>query len=285
MSSRTEIFEKERPRLFQIAYRMLGTRADAEDVLQEIALKFEHANVVSERAWLTSATIRACIDTLRSARRNREEYIGEWLPEPMADSSLPSDALERHEAVSYALLVALEVLSAKERATFVLREAFDYSFSEIATLLDETEATCRQLAHRAHERIEDGKPRNELDRSAHNDLVLTFASAVAAGDPSALATLLAHNVRLVSDGGGKRPTAMVPVVGAAAVSAFLLGLAKKNAAIMIPAFEAVNGQVGIVLRTSTEVDSVLNLVAEHGKIVSIYITRNPEKLTSFSSPS
>jgi RNA polymerase sigma-70 factor (ECF subfamily) len=203
-------FQDLRPLLFSLAYRMLGTRADAEDVMQDAFLRWQTAaeeEVRSPKSYLTTIVARLSLDELKSARRKREAYIGPWLPEPLV-APLGTQPLEMAESLSLAFLHLLETLSPTERVAFLLREAFDSGYDEIAAALSTTEANSRQLVARARKRLHDGRPRFPIDRGRHQEILRTFLVACATGDPSQVASLLGDDVVLYSDGGGKVAAAL-----------------------------------------------------------------------------
>src|SRR4051794_19576040 len=221
-------FQSYRPLLFSIAYRMLGSANDAEDVVQDAWLRYAEgapADLRSLKAWLTTVTARLCLDQLKAARTTREAYVGSWLPEPVLTSEERPDAmLQRHESVTLAFLVLLDTLSPEERAVFLLREVFDYSHDEIAGMLEMSAANSRQLLHRAKARIAEGRPRQTLEPDAKRRLAERFVGAFTSSDATALAELLADDVKFVSDGGGKAAAARRPLDGRAAVLNLLLGI-------------------------------------------------------------
>ncbi|HSN33089.1 MAG TPA: sigma-70 family RNA polymerase sigma factor, partial [Ideonella sp.] len=208
------LFAAARPRLFAIAYRMLGTRADAEDVLQDAWLRWhraDRASLQSAEAWLVTVVTRLAIDRLRAAKAEREAYVGWWLPEPLVepvDERTPEAAAELAGELSVALLWVLERLGPEERAAFLLRQVFDHDYAEIAALLDRSEAACRQMVHRASERVQQERPRFEVPPAAHRQLVERFMHAARSGERQALKALLADDVAVVGDGGGKVPSFM-----------------------------------------------------------------------------
>ena len=201
-------FQSYRPLLFSIAYRMLGTASDAEDVVQDAWIRYASAqpqDLRSSKAWLTTVVTRLCLDRLKSARATREEYVGPWLPEPVLTSTeeRPDAMLQRHESVTLAFLVLLETLSPEERAVFLLKEVFDYSHDEIGEMLQMTAANARQLLHRAKEHVADRRPRFSLNPEAERETAKRFVAALTANDASALTDLLAEDVGFWADGGGK----------------------------------------------------------------------------------
>src|SRR5688572_18972466 len=234
-------FEPHRRRLLGLAYRMLGSMAEAEDAVQEAYLRWHDTdrNIVEDpRAYLMTTTTRICLDVLKSARVKREQYVGPWLPDPITDtSSLAPDAqTELAEDLSVALLLALDRLSPLERAAFLLHDVFDYSFTQVADALGRNEAACRQLASRARARVRESKPAGAVPPRAtssagdpkHAELVLAFITASRSGDVAALTRLLARDARVVTDGGGKVPAALNVIEGADRVATFLAGVVRKG---------------------------------------------------------
>jgi RNA polymerase sigma-70 factor (ECF subfamily) len=283
--SEVEEFERLRPRLLGIAYRMLGSRAEAEDVVQDAWLRLERTeHVDSVEAFLVTTTTRLAIDQLRSARARRETYVGPWLPEPLvtdpaAQRAPPPDALvEKAELLSLGLLRVLEQLEPVERAVFLLREAFGYPFAEIARMVDRSEESCRQIAVRARERVRRERPRLEPDPVEHGRLLEAFLRATEAGDLDALVGVLADDVVLVPDSGGRVASARNVIQGANPVARFAIGLAKKGRAGAEVRMVLVNGLPGILVRPPAGDVTVLTLDVEGGLIRAVYIMRNPEKL-------
>lgn len=275
-----EVFTAARPRLFGLAYRMLGSAAEAEDVLQEAHLRWQSADrdgVTTPQAWLTTVVTRLCLDQLKSARARRESYVGEWLPEPVA-TERREDPLDV-ESISLAFLVLLEALSPLERAVFVLREVFDYSFAEIAEALGRDEAACRQLGHRAREHLRARRPRFARSREQHERLLTGFLGAIMQGDLPGLQQMLADDVVALSDGGGRAKAALNPVYGNDRVSRMCLGLARKGGAGLAVAIAEINGWPGLVLRSGDVVVSALTIETDGEKIFSMQIVTNPDKLS------
>jgi RNA polymerase sigma factor (sigma-70 family) len=302
-----KLFQEQRPRLFSIAYRMLGSASDAEDVLQDAWVKFDRAQtdeLRSPQAFATTIVSRLCLDRLRSARARREEYVGPWLPEPVLTGNAPTPDLlaERSESVTLAFLLLLEVLTAEERAVFLLKEIFDYEHSEIAEMLGITSANSRQLFHRAKERVGKISPANfALGRTeagtplahvatetnheleARHDVAARFAQAFRSGDALQLTELLAADVRFTADGGGKVSAARRPLAGREEVLNFLVGLYRTAQAsgiasqVTLSVLE-VNSQPALVLRIGGELDGVFVLSIEEGTIWGIQVIRNPDKL-------
>jgi RNA polymerase sigma-70 factor (ECF subfamily) len=281
MSARTAEFEAARPRLRRLAYRMLGSVAEAEDVVQDAWLRWSRApeDVRSAAAWLLQTTARLAIDRLKSARSRRETYVGPWLPEPLIEP-LAEDPVERAEEVSVAFLLALERLSPLERAVFLLHDVFDQDYAEVASALGRGEAACRQIAARAREHVRESRPRFSVPQAEAERLVAAFMRAVRSDDAAALASMLAEDAVLISDGGGKRPAALRPLVGREDILKLLAGVGRRWS---LPPVEAlrlawINGLPGAVFETG---DGVRTLALEpdaEGRLAAVYIVRNPDKL-------
>jgi len=280
-----EAFHQHRSLLFSIAYRMLGTVADAEDMVQETFLRWQNvpvAEVQSPRALLVTIISRLCINHLQSARLQREEYFGQWLPEPLVtDSSAdPSATLTMDESLSMGFLVLLERLTPIERAVFLLREVFDYKYREIAKITSLSEANCRQILRRARRRITEGRPRFDPSPEKSDELLQRFLGATVNGDMEGLLALLSKDILLYADGGGKTAAVPKPIVGPENVARLILGSMRKFAPEdLVIRSTRINGQPGFVAYSAGRADTVviLNIVA--GQIRDIYIVRNPEKLS------
>ncbi|MGH7022011.1 MAG: sigma-70 family RNA polymerase sigma factor [Caulobacteraceae bacterium] len=270
-------FDPLRPRLARVAYRMLGSVADAEDVVQEAFIrwmKVERAEVREPEAFLRRAVTRLCLDQLKSARRKRETYIGPWLPDPIVEE-------EEQEDVTLPLMLALERLSPLERAAFLLHDVFGVTFEEVAATIQRDPAACRRLASRARAHVREARPRFRVERRRGLEIAEAFYAASRDGDMTALGAMLAADVSLYSDGGGKRPAAPAPILGFAQVMSAFEGLAK----VVFSKFRSpllqivfVNGLPGFVTR---EVDGELQTTAleiENDKVAAIYVMRNPDKL-------
>jgi RNA polymerase sigma-70 factor, ECF subfamily len=269
-----------RPLLFSIAYRMLGSVAEAEDVVQEAFLRRQSAGeVTSERAFLTTVTTRLAIDVLRSARSRRETYPGSWLPEPLVEAEAPA-RVETDESVSLAFLVLLERLNPVERAVLVLREAFDMGFGEIAEIVGRSEDNARQILSRARRRVDDERPRFDADPAARDALAARFLAAARDGDVEGLVALLADDAVLVGDGGGRARSIPRPMRGAAAIArafAVFASQARELGVTVLPA--TVNGQPGALTRDGEgRVVHVLSLDVEGGAITAVRSMLNPDKL-------
>jgi RNA polymerase sigma-70 factor (ECF subfamily) len=283
---RETTFEEMRPVLFSLAYRMLGMRSDAEDIVQEAYLRWRSAQVEEVRtpkSYLTTVVARLSLDALKSARRKRETYVGEWLPEPLVEAS-GSKGVEMAESLSLAFLHLLESLSPDERVAFLLREVFEAEYAEIASALDTSEANCRQIVTRARKHIRERRPRFPVDRERQQQVLKRFLAACETGDPSRLLPLLGPDVVMYSDGGGKAQAAINPIYGADKVSRFFEGVARKGATMGIHAkFVDVNGEPGALLMQGTHTDTVVSIeLDEAGLIELIFLVRNPEKLTSLA---
>lgn len=287
----TDVFEEHRPVLLGVAYRMLGRVADAEDVVQEAWLRWTNADrseVREPRGYLVRITTRLAIDRLRQVKARGETYIGPWLPEPYVTDfgdTVP-DTAERAvlaDSVSLAVLVVLESLSPLERAVFVLREAFGYPYAEIAGMLDRGEAAVRQLAGRARKHVDERRPRYEVDPVQRRDLTERFLAAAAEGDLEGLMSLLAPDVRLVGDSGGKAKAPVRVLESADKVGRFLVGVAQKGVAEVSFRFLEVNGGPAVLVRSGDKPDSVFQVDVVDGRIQAVYIIRNPDKLTSLAT--
>ena len=271
-----------RGRLLGLAYRMLGSRSDAEDVVQDAYLRFAGAqDVHNAEAFLVTVVTRLCLDRLKSARAQREVYVGPWLPEPVFDAEgLSADtATELADDLSFALLLALDRLSPMERAAFLLHDVFDTPFSEIAAMLDRTEASCRQLASRARRAVRDEHPPPATTPDSHARLLQAFGEAVASGNVARLAELLRADAVALTDGGGRKTAALNPIVGADKIARFFIGLAAKNAGHDIRIEPAmINGAFGALLYLDGELDHTMSMAISGENIAAIYIVRNPDKL-------
>jgi RNA polymerase sigma-70 factor, ECF subfamily len=271
-----------RGRLLGLAYRMLGSRSDAEDVVQDAYLRFAGAqDVHNAEAFLVTVVTRLCLDRLKSAKTQREVYIGPWLPEPVFDAEgLSADAAtELADDLSFALLLALDRLSPMERAAFLLHDVFDTPFTEIAAMLGRTEASCRQLASRARRAVRDNRPAPAATSDSHARLLQAFSDAVASGNVAQLAELLRADAVALTDGGGRKFAARNPIIGADKVARFFIGLAGKIAGRDVRIEPAViNGAVGALLYLDGELDLTLSMAISGEKIAAIYIVRNPDKL-------
>jgi RNA polymerase sigma-70 factor (ECF subfamily) len=295
ISIRLETFDQHRSLLFSIAYRMLGSVADAEDMLQETYIRWQQTRdetIRSPRAFLVTVVSRLCINQLQSARVQREEYVGQWLPEPIV-TDLRSDPLgivKIDESLSMAFLVLLERLTPIERAVFLLREVFEYEYSEIAAVIGQNEVNCRQILRRARQHVSAMRPRFEASTAKQSDLLQRFLQAIGTGDMEGLLGLLSHDVVLHSDGGGKAVAVPNLVRGADNVIRGILGAFRKllpKTLVRRPA--RINGVPGVVSYLDGKPYSVVTLDVADGHIQAIYILTNPEKLAHlpelFANPS
>jgi RNA polymerase sigma-70 factor (ECF subfamily) len=285
-----DLFQANRAALFGVAYRMLGSASDAEDVLQDAWLRFSSAHpgdIRSPKAYLTTIVTRLCLDRLKSARTAREEYVGPWLPEPVVtdDRLAPERSLAQAESVSLAFMILLETLSPEERAVFLLREVFDYEYDEIAAMLQTTSGNCRQLFHRAKARIAERKPRFRAALEEKRPLVERFVRAFREGSEEELTSVLAADVGLWSDGGGKVLAARRPIFGRDHVIKLLLGIRRTAPAAGVPLdsialdIAEVNGEHALLLRVDGRLDGVYVMTVEDDAIAAIRVVRNPDKLT------
>ncbi|MDO8840638.1 MAG: RNA polymerase sigma factor SigJ [Parvibaculum sp.] len=281
-----EMFERHRARAFSVAYRIVGSVSDAEDVVQEAWLRWrgiDPATIRNPDAWLVTTTARLGIDALRAARARRETYVGPWLPEPMVEAAAdaeptPEDRLALADDVSMALLHVLERLAPEERAAFLLHDAFDYDYGELAALLGKSEAACRQTVSRARRRVHDEHPRFDTSAREHARLAAAFGNAIAAADPKALLECFTEDVVFYSDGGGKAIAALNPIHGADSVRRFFFGILKKAQGAIEARAVTVNGRPGFVLETGGKLDTVLTFGIADGRIAAVYAMRNPDKL-------
>ncbi|MER0444150.1 RNA polymerase sigma-70 factor [Streptomyces sp. Edi4] len=283
MTEHAEEFETHRPVLLGLAYRLLGSLWDAEDVVQDAYLRWsrvEREEIRDPRAFLITVTSRLAIDQLRSARMTREAYVGPWLPEPVATDALgPLDTAELRDTVAYATVHLMERLSPPERAVFVLREAFQLPYDEIASIVETSAANCRQMYSRAGRHLAAGRERFPLSGEEHARLLTRFLEAARGGDLGALTELLAEDVVAWSDGGGKVSAARRPVVGRTKVLAFLTGLLNRYAMEAVDMFD-VNGAPALAITADGRHQIGLFALRE-GRIEAIYTMRNPDKLTRF----
>ena len=278
----TDPFVAHRSLLFTVAYEMLGSAADAEDVVQETWLRWDgvdHAEVRDERAYLVRIVTRQALNRLRSLARRREDYVGEWLPEPLMTSPDVAADIELAESVSIAMLTVLETLAPAERAVFVLREVFDVSYDEIAEAVGKTPAAVRQIAHRARAHVAARRPRGPVSPAEARDALAAFQRAAATGDLQGFLDILAPDVVFLGDGGGVVQAVRVPVVGAGKV-ARLLAVALERIATEASIEPAqVNGYPALILRIDGEVDTVIAVRIDDGLITGLYAVRNPAKLS------
>ena len=277
---RLSAFEQQRPRLMGVAYRLLGSVADAEDVVQDAWLRWDGTgdDVHNEEAYLTTVVTRLALDRLRRAKVQREAYTGPWLPEPVAASEDPAASAELADSLSIALLVVLETMSPLERAAFVLHEVFGEPYPEVAAVLGRSEASVRQLVHRARTRVDAGHTRYRADRLTHARVVREFLAACQNADLSALLEVLAPDVVIVSDGGGVAPAPRRPVHGRDEVARLLHGIAGRVPAGAVFTLEPFNGSLGIVARIDGAPISAMAVTVYGGQVQSLHLVANPGKL-------
>jgi RNA polymerase sigma-70 factor (ECF subfamily) len=276
-------FETHHSYLFAVAYRMLGSVTDTEDILQEAFLRWQkqpQEGIREPRAYLTSIVTRLCLEHMRKAHVRRETYVGPWLPEPFVDheQTHPEALQSMAESLSQAFLLVLETLSPIERAVFLLREVFDYTYAEISEIVEKNESHCRQIAHRAKARVQQQRPRFTPSPAEHGQIVMQFLTSCMEGDMDGLLDLLAEQATFTSDSNGKAKAARNIITDAHRIARLVLGLSSKvppNATIQ---FARLNGQLGIVMSIENTVVSTIGFQIENGKIQSIYNTVNPDKL-------
>jgi RNA polymerase sigma-70 factor, ECF subfamily len=279
---RTAQFEQLRKSLFLLAYRMLGTRTDAEDVVQDAYLRWLNASdeeIRIPKSYLTTVVSRLSLDALKSAQRKREIYTGQWLPEPLVEP-LGAERVEMAESLSIAFLQVLELLSPAERIAFLLHDVFDASYAELAETLETTEGNSRQIVARARKRIQAKRPRFSVDHEKHIQVLREFQSACTSGDPALLADLLRQDVVMYSDGGGKARAALNPIYGVDHIVGFFTGLFRKGLLSSVQTeFVTVNGQPGALVLDGNHLECVVSLVLdENNQIASIFVVTNPDKL-------
>ncbi|MDQ7807852.1 RNA polymerase sigma-70 factor [Amycolatopsis sp. A133] len=278
----TATFVAHRNLLFTVAYEMLGSAADAEDVLQETWLRWvevEAATVRDERAYLVRITTRLALNRLRTMKRRKEAYVGPWLPEPLLTTPDVAENVELAESVSMALMLVLETLAPTERAVFVLREVFDVSYDEIAEAVGKSPAAVRQIAHRARRHVDARRPREVVSARETRAVLESFRRALEGQDLQGMLDLLAPDVVLMSDGGGVKQAALRPVTGAEKVGRFITGGLGKAAVELTIASVTVNGNPALALQVDGAFDGIMAVRVEGGRISGLYYVRNPEKLT------
>jgi len=282
----TETFVAHRNLLFTVAYEMLGSAADAEDVLQETWLRWVKVDldiVRDRRAYLVRIVTRQALNRLRTIKQRQESYVGPWLPEPLLTAPDVAENAELAESLSMAVMLVLETLTPTERAVFVLREAFDVSYDEIAAAVDKTPAAVRQIAHRAREHVDARRPREVVSAAETRTALESFQRAFETGDLQALLAVLSPDVVLLSDGGGLKQAAVRPILGADKVVRFMLGGLSKHPGVVTVNPTMVNGSPALVMRIDGELDGVLAFRVEDGHVAGLYYVRNPEKLSRVES--
>src|SRR5262249_27087219 len=288
--ARLSAFEQHRALLFSVAYRMLGTVADAEDTVQDAFIRWQRASeadIRSPKAFLVTVVSRLCINHLQSARVQREEYVGEWLPEPLvtAPGSDASAILQADESVSMGLLLLLERLTPAERAVFLLHEVFDYTHAEIAAVLSATETNCRQLLRRAQQHVKVARPRFPAPAGEHTELLERFSHAAASGDMNRLVSLLSSDVVLHTDGGGKAAALPLPIYGPDKVArSAVVGLKRLESLRVLQRLVDVNGRPGIVSYHNGRPFSVFTIGSRDGPIEAIFIVTNPAQMSHLPPP-
>lgn len=283
MNDTTDSFNRLRPRLQGIAYRMLGSSAEAEDVVQDAWLRWHEADrqrVDNAEAWLVAVTTRIAIDRLRSAKVQRQHYVGTWLPEPLLSDSpvSPEQLLERVDDVSVAFMTLLERLAPEARAAYLLREVFDADYGEVAEALGKTEPACRQLVHRAKAQLRDERPRYSVARETQLRLLRGFADAAVRGEFAALKSMLADDAQLIGDGGGIVPSFGVPLVGAQRIAQLYLATRLRYPGAVRFEVVVLNGQWGLLRFIDGALESAQALETDGERIVRIHAQRNPDKL-------
>ena len=273
-----------RPRLFSIAYRMLGMRADVEDVVQDAWLRWHgsaRSEIASSEAWLVTVTTRLAIDRLRSRKAEREAYIGWWLPEPLVevDDRPPEHAAELASEVSVAFMWVLERLSPEERAAFLMRQVFDQDYADIAAMLNKSEANCRQIVHRAQDRVQQERPRFEVPRESHRELLAAFMQAAGNADRAAMKALMSDQVHLVSDGGGKMPSFGRILRGAGRVAGVFWSVERQHPSQVKYRSALINGEPDLLRYIDGKLESAQAYIVDAGRIVAVFVIRNPDKLT------
>jgi RNA polymerase sigma-70 factor (TIGR02957 family) len=288
-----EVFEAHRDLMFAVAYRMLGSVAEAEDAVQDAWLRWSaepRSGVASPRAYLCKTVTNTALNRLRAARARREAYIGPWLPEPLLTATGPDTEgrAELAESVSVAMLVVLESLTPDERAVFVLREVFGFSYAEIGSALGRSAPAVRQLAHRAREHVQARRPRFEVDRDQQREVTDRFLAAAAGGDIDGLMTVLAPDVTLLGDGGGKARAPMRPITGAAKVARFMAAVANRpymgmDISDMSVAAVEINGTLGTLITVGGRPITALTFTVAGGRITAIQLLANPDKLAALGA--
>ncbi|GAA4556923.1 RNA polymerase sigma-70 factor [Streptomyces collinus] len=282
----TEAFVAHRNLLFTVAYEMLGSAADAEDVLQETWLRWvrvDQSQVSDQRAYLVRITTRQALNRLRTVKRRREAYVGPWLPEPLLTTPDVAEDAELAESMSMAMMLVLESLSPTERAVFVLREVFVVDYDEIAEAVGKSPDAVRQIAHRARRHVDARRPRTTASPRQTRAALESFQRALETGNPQEFLDVLAPDVVLLSDGGGVKRAALMPVIGAEKVVRFYLGTSAKAAATITCEPTVVNASPALAVRRDGELDGVMAARVEGDRITGLYVVRNPEKLTRVTS--
>jgi RNA polymerase sigma-70 factor (ECF subfamily) len=294
MTGTADTFEAQRSHLLGIAYRMLGEMGAAEDIVQEAWIRWQRSDeeVRDARAWLSTVTVRLALDALRSARARRERYVGPWLPEPLLPddtraltAEAPDTKAELASDLSFALLHLLERLAPEERAAFILHDAFDCDYPQIAAALGKSDVACRKLVSRARERVREGKPRFKVSGDQHRELLSRFSLAVASQNAAELTKILAPDAIAYTDGGGRVAAALLPIYGAAKITRFIIGISRKfHRRLGLEALPLeINGRPGIVMLSAKDIYMAITLETDGERITAVYGMRNPEKLERMAS--
>lgn len=277
----TDTFEALRGRLFGLAYRMLGSRAEAEDIVQETYLRWHRAGhgIENPEAWLVTAASRLAIDRLRRLKTEREAYVGTWLPEPIVSDAPPDRHLDLAADLSIAFLTLLERLAPEERAAFLLHDVFEVGYDGIASVIGRSEAACRQMVHRARERVRGERKRFDVEESVKAALLEKFMQAVEARDEQALLALFAPDATWTADGGGRTAAAPLPIVGAGRIAKLVIGLREKFwAADRVLEIALVNGETGLRIRDGNRLTATMSIATDGDRIHAVYAVVNPDKL-------
>jgi RNA polymerase sigma-70 factor (ECF subfamily) len=288
MDDSTRTFDQLRPRLEGIAYRMLGSMAEAEEVVQDVWLRWHEtdpATLDSAEAWLVTIATRLSIDRLRSAKVRREHYVGIWLPEPILTDSppTPDQMLERADEVSTAFLMLLERLSPEARAAFLLREVFDADYPQVSEMIGKSETACRQLVHRAKAQLRDERPRFTVSPDTHRRLLGDFAAAITDGNLAALKSMLSERAELIGDGGGKVPSFGKPLVGSQRIAQLYFASTRRHGAAQRVEIANINGQWGLLRFIDGVLESAQSYETDGQRIVRIHVQRNPDKLARLAA--
>jgi RNA polymerase sigma-70 factor (ECF subfamily) len=283
MDDSTRTFNRLRPRLQGIAYRMLASMAEAEELVQDVWMRWNEVakdTLDSAEAWLVTTTTRLSIDRLRAAKVQREHYVGMWLPEPVLTDTpaSPEQMLERADQLSLAFLLLLERLSPEARAAFLLREVFDADYDEVARTIGKSEAACRQLVHRAKAQLREEQPRYVVPPETHHRLLSSFAQAMTGGDFAALRSMLADGAELIGDGGGKVTTFPKPLMGGQRIAQLFFAASRRYGEAMRVQLVNINGQWGLLRFIEGALESAQSFETDGERIVRIHVQRNPDKL-------
>jgi len=287
MHDATATFNRHRPRLQGIAYRMLGSLAEAEDVVQDVWLRWNeaaHEAIINAEAWLVTSTTRVSIDRLRSAKVAREHYAGIWLPEPVLTQApaTPEQTKELADDVSVAFLILLERLSPEARAAFLLREVFDADYDEVAQAIGKSEAACRQIVHRAKAQLRDDRPRQPVSRDLHLRLLRDFSEALTHGDFARINAMLDDNAALIGDGGGKVTSFPKPLQGGRRIAQLFYAAYRRYGDRLRIELALLNGQWALLRFIDGQLESAQSFEMDGERIVHIHVQRNPEKLLRLS---